>query len=207
MDLEAFFLAHLDLIEGVIRWVSRRHRLSPGDADEFGAHARLRLIDRDYEILRRFEGRSSLRTYLTTVIQRTFLDWRIAQWGKWRPSAIAERLLGRVGGGTADVDWFVPHQANLRIIEAVARRVGVPMSRVMTNIERYGNTCAATIPSCLSEWHHAGRLRRGHHVVLASFGAGFTMAAASVRWAVPAPMSAPEVRAMPVDRQEILTAW
>ncbi len=122
-------------------------------------------------------------------------------------SAIAERLLGRVGGGTADVDWFVPHQANLRIIEAVARRVGVPMSRVMTNIERYGNTCAATIPSCLSEWHHAGRLRRGHHVVLASFGAGFTMAAASVRWAVPAPMSAPEVRAMPVDRQEILTAW
>ncbi len=92
MDLEAFFLAHLDLIEGVIRWVSRRHRLSPGDADEFGAHARLRLIDRDYEILRRFEGRSSLRTYLTTVIQRTFLDWRIAQWGKWRPSSQARRL-------------------------------------------------------------------------------------------------------------------
>lgn len=92
MDYEAFFLSHLDLIDGVIAWVTRRYHLSHADADEFASHVRLRFVDRDYEILRRFEQRSALRTYLTTVVQRLFLDWRIAQWGKWRPSSEARRL-------------------------------------------------------------------------------------------------------------------
>ncbi len=92
VDYEAFFLSHLDMIEGVIAWVVRRYHLSRADADEFASHVRLRLVDRDYEILRRFEQRSTLRTYLTTVVQRLFLDWRIAQWGKWRPSSEARRL-------------------------------------------------------------------------------------------------------------------
>lgn len=81
-----------------------------------------------------------------------------------------------------DVDWLVPHQANLRIIDATAYRMGLDRSKVMINIDRYGNTTAATIPLCLSEWWQAGKLRRGHVLVLASFGAGYTWASVLIRW-------------------------
>jgi RNA polymerase sigma factor for flagellar operon FliA len=72
--------------------VCRRHRLSAAEADEFRSDVRLHFIERDYEPLRRFEGRSSLQTYLNVVIQRLFLDYRNRLWGKWRPSAEAKRL-------------------------------------------------------------------------------------------------------------------
>lgn len=81
-----------------------------------------------------------------------------------------------------DVALLVPHQANQRITEMVARQLGIPMERVASNIERYGNTTAASIPLCLYEAERDGRLRRGDLVVLASFGAGFTWASAAVRW-------------------------
>jgi len=82
----------------------------------------------------------------------------------------------------SDVDWLVPHQANLRIIDATADRMGLDRSRVMINIDRYGNTTAATIPLCLSEWWQTGKLKRGHVLVLASFGAGYTWASVLIRW-------------------------
>ena len=81
-----------------------------------------------------------------------------------------------------DVDWLVPHQANLRIIDACAERMGLDKSKVMVNIDRYGNTTAATIPLCLSEWWHSARLRKGQTLVLASFGAGFTWGSVLVKW-------------------------
>jgi 3-oxoacyl-[acyl-carrier-protein] synthase-3 len=81
----------------------------------------------------------------------------------------------------ADVRYLVPHQANYRIIEAAARRMGIGMEKVMLNIERYGNTTAATIPLCLFDWE--GELRKGDNLVLASFGGGFTWGASYVRWA------------------------
>ncbi len=84
----------------------------------------------------------------------------------------------------ADVDWLVPHQANLRIIDACRERMGLDPSKVMINIDKYGNTTAATIPLCLSEWWHAGKLKRGHTVVLSSFGAGYTWGAVLVKWSV-----------------------
>ena len=90
-DVADLFQRELPLIDGVIRFVVRRHRLPASEADEFVAHARLRLIEHDYQILRRFGGRSSLRTYLATVIERLLLDYRIREWGKWRPSAEARR--------------------------------------------------------------------------------------------------------------------
>ena len=90
-DVADLFQRELPLIEGVIRFVVRRHRLPPSQADEFVSHARLRLIEHDYQILRRFGGRSSLRTYLATVVERLLLDYRISEWGKWRPSAEARR--------------------------------------------------------------------------------------------------------------------
>jgi 3-oxoacyl-[acyl-carrier-protein] synthase-3 len=81
-----------------------------------------------------------------------------------------------------DIDWLVPHQANLRIISACAERMGLDKSKVMINIDRFGNTTAATIPLCLSEWWHAGKLRKGQTIVLASFGAGYTWGSTLVKW-------------------------
>jgi 3-oxoacyl-[acyl-carrier-protein] synthase III len=83
-----------------------------------------------------------------------------------------------------DIDWLVPHQANLRIIDACANRMGLEPSKVMINIDRYGNTTAATIPLCLSEWWEQGRLRKGQTVVLSSFGAGYTWGSILVKWTV-----------------------
>ena len=81
-----------------------------------------------------------------------------------------------------DVDWFAPHQANLRIIDAAANRMGLEKSKVMINIGKYGNTTAATVPLALSEWWHAGKLKKGNTVVIATFGAGYTWGSALVKW-------------------------
>ena len=88
---EALFVSQLDIIERVTSFVCSRHHLSSADADDFASHVKLKLIEGDFAVLRKFEGRSSLRTYLTIVIQRLFLDYRISAWGKWRPSAEAKR--------------------------------------------------------------------------------------------------------------------
>lgn len=83
-----------------------------------------------------------------------------------------------------DVAWLVPHQANLRIIDATADRMGLDRAKVMINIGRYGNTTAATIPLCLSEWWLDGKLKKGQNIVLASFGAGYTWGAILIKWSV-----------------------
>jgi RNA polymerase sigma factor (sigma-70 family) len=88
---ESMFLAHLDVIDRVTAFVAARNHLAAADADDFRSHVKLKLIEDDYAILIKFKGRSSLRTYLTVVIQRLFLDYRISAWGKWRPSAEAKR--------------------------------------------------------------------------------------------------------------------
>ena len=91
VEMERCFLAALPDIERVIRFIARRNRLNRHEEEEFAGEARLALVDNDYRILSRFQGQSSLRTYLTTVIQRLFLDHRQKMWGKWRPSAEAQR--------------------------------------------------------------------------------------------------------------------
>jgi 3-oxoacyl-[acyl-carrier-protein] synthase-3 len=80
-----------------------------------------------------------------------------------------------------DVSWLVPHQANLRIIDATARRMGISKEKVMINIERYGNTTGATIPLCLWEWEK--KLKKGDNIILAAFGGGFTWGAIWLKWA------------------------
>jgi 3-oxoacyl-[acyl-carrier-protein] synthase-3 len=80
-----------------------------------------------------------------------------------------------------DLEWLVPHQANMRIIEAVARRMGIPREKVMVNIEKYGNTTAATIPLCLWEWEPV--LKKGDNLILSAFGGGFTWGGMYLRWA------------------------
>jgi len=81
-----------------------------------------------------------------------------------------------------DIAWLVPHQANLRIISATADRMGIGKDKVMVNIDKYGNTTAATIPICLSEWHENEKIKKGDNIILASFGAGFTWGAAYLKW-------------------------
>lgn len=80
-----------------------------------------------------------------------------------------------------DIAYLVPHQANLRIIDATARRMGLDPQKVMINIQRYGNTTNGTIPMCLYEWEH--KLKKGDNLILAAFGGGFTWGAAFLKWA------------------------
>lgn len=79
-----------------------------------------------------------------------------------------------------DLTWLVPHQANMRIIEAVARRMGIPKEKVMINIEKYGNTTAATIPLCLWEWE--SKLKKGDDLILSAFGGGYTWGSMYIKW-------------------------
>ena len=80
-----------------------------------------------------------------------------------------------------DVAWLVPHQANLRIIDATARRMGVGSDKVMINIQRYGNTTSGTIPLCLSDWEP--QLKKGDNIILSAFGGGFTWGSVYLKWA------------------------
>ena len=81
---------------------------------------------------------------------------------------------------SGNLTWLVPHQANMRIIEAVARRMGIPKEKVMINIEKYGNTTAATIPLCLWEWE--SKLKKGDNLILSAFGGGFTWGSIYLKW-------------------------
>ena len=93
---------------------------------------------------------------------------------------VAAEIIERNGLTLADIDWFVPHQANMRIVDAVTRRVEAPLEKMMINIERYGNTSAASIPLCLWEWEP--KLKKGDKLILAAFGAGFTWGATYMIW-------------------------
>jgi len=97
---------------------------------------------------------------------------------------VCEKLLTRNGVTAADIDCFIPHQANQRIIKATAERVGLTPDKVIINIDRYGNTTAATIPLAMQTAMDDGRLRKGDLVLLASVGAGFTVGATLLRWTI-----------------------
>jgi 3-oxoacyl-[acyl-carrier-protein] synthase-3 len=99
-----------------------------------------------------------------------------------RMPEVADEALAANGLKAADIDLLVPHQANLRITRMVQRRLGLSDDRVVSNIERYGNTTAATIPIALAEAVGAGRLRTGDLLCMVAFGSGFTWAAGLVRW-------------------------
>ncbi|HEX7086925.1 MAG TPA: sigma-70 family RNA polymerase sigma factor [Vicinamibacterales bacterium] len=165
------FESHHELIERVIAYVCARNRLRAADAEEFASYVRLKLIEDDCAVLRRFEGRSSLQTFLGIVIQRLFLDYRIREWGKWRPSAAArragpdaillERLLTRDGLSLQDAG------------EVMAAHHGVRLSP--EELERL----AALLPA-------RARRTREHETVLRR---------------LPSPDPSPEELAMASDRQ------
>ena len=94
---------------------------------------------------------------------------------------VSYELMERNNLTADDIAWLVPHQANLRIIDATASRMGLPKEKVMVNIQKYGNTTAATLPLCLWEWEK--QLKKGDNIILAAFGGGFTWGATWVKWA------------------------
>ncbi|MGE3489344.1 MAG: RNA polymerase sigma factor [Vicinamibacterales bacterium] len=92
VDYQRLLLDHLDLIDHIVRTTGRRRHLSAAEQEDFGGFVRLRLLEDDYAVLRKFQNRSALRTYLAAVIERLSLDFCVERWGRWRPSAVAERL-------------------------------------------------------------------------------------------------------------------
>lgn len=98
---------------------------------------------------------------------------------------VSYELMERNNLSADDIAWLVPHQANLRIIDATANRMNLPKEKVMINIQKYGNTTAATIPLCLWEWEK--QLHKGDNIILAAFGGGFTWGATWIKWAYDTP--------------------
>ena len=94
---------------------------------------------------------------------------------------VSAELLERNKLTGEDIAWLVPHQANKRIIDATAHRMGLSEDKIMINIQKYGNTTAATIPLCLWDWEK--KLKKGDNLVFAAFGGGFTWGATLVKWA------------------------
>ena len=94
---------------------------------------------------------------------------------------VSVEIMEKNGLTPETLNWLVPHQANMRIIEAVARRMDIPKEKVMINIEKYGNTTAATIPLCLWEWE--SQLKKGDNLILSAFGGGFTWGSIYLKWA------------------------
>ena len=96
-------------------------------------------------------------------------------------SDVVLRLMERNHLTVDDITWMVPHQANMRIIETVAKMADFPMEKIMINIQRYGNTTAGTLPLCL--WDYESQLKKGDNIILTAFGGGFTWGATWVKWA------------------------
>ena len=96
-------------------------------------------------------------------------------------AGVSAEIMERNQLAPADVAWLVPHQANKRIIDATAQRMGLEESKVMLNIQKYGNSASGTIPLCLWEWE--SRLKKGDNLILSAFGGGFTWGAIYLKWA------------------------
>ena len=94
----------------------------------------------------------------------------------------SKEAIRRAGLTAHDIDWIIPHQANLRIIDAIADRLGEPREKLVINLDRYGNTSAATITVALDELARSGKLKKGHRILLTAFGGGFTWGASVVEW-------------------------
>ncbi len=105
----------------------------------------------------------------------------VFKWAVSKMADVAAEIMQRNNLTAENVAWLVPHQANMRIIDATANRMGLNKDKVMINIQKYGNTTAATLPLCLWEWEK--QMKKGDNIVLAAFGAGFTWGAIYLKWA------------------------
>jgi RNA polymerase sigma factor (sigma-70 family) len=149
MNWETFFLDNLSLIERSISFACRKYGLSGADAEDFGSSSKLKIIEDDYRVLRKFAQKCSLSTYLTIVIERHYLDQKIHEWGKWRPSMRArqagdaaiflERLVSRDGLGIAEASTIVRQkftELDARALERLAGSIVVRQPRRQSSVER-----------------------------------------------------------------------
>jgi 3-oxoacyl-[acyl-carrier-protein] synthase III len=105
----------------------------------------------------------------------------VFKWAVSKMADVAAEIMKRNNLTADNIAWLVPHQANMRIIDATANRMGLSKDKVMINIQKYGNTTAATLPLCLWEWEK--KMKKGDNIILAAFGAGFTWGALYMKWA------------------------
>lgn len=154
--------------------------------EEFGVMDSILKVDGSgFEFLHQKAGGSVMPPTHDTVDQRLHYVYQegktVFKFAVTNMAEVSYDIMQRNNLSSDDVDWLVPHQANKRIIDATANRMGLPPERVMLNIQRYGNTTAGTLPLCL--WDYENQMKKGDNVVLASFGGGFTWGAIYVKWA------------------------
>lgn len=137
-----------------------------------------------YSHLQMKAGGSAHPSSIDTVTNRQHFVYQEGQavykYAVTNMAEVSAEIMERNGLNESDVNWYVPHQANLRIIDAAVKRTGVSYDKVMINIERYGNTSSATLPLCLWDWE--SKLKKGDNIILAAFGAGFTWGSAFIKW-------------------------
>jgi 3-oxoacyl-[acyl-carrier-protein] synthase-3 len=158
--------------------------LQATDAEEGLIAERLGCYGESREILR-VHGMGAAYAHQGRVIGKT--EWQFEGQEIFKKAVhgmamACDEALTKVGKTAADVDLVIPHQANLRIIEAVAKKAGVPMERVYVNVHRYGNMSAGTVPVALCEALEEGRVKPGALLLMPSFGAGLTFTGHVVRW-------------------------
>jgi len=117
------------------------------------------------------------RSYFTKMNGRQVFEFSVRE-----ISRVSKKLLDKTGVKLEDIDWFIPHQANLRITQAGAEKLGIPMEKVVVTIDKFGNSSAASIPVALDTIRKEGKLKKGDLVLMVSFGAGMTSGAILMRW-------------------------
>ncbi len=131
-------------------------------------------------------GGSRMPASIDTVMARQHYVYqegqKVFKFAVQNMSDVCAEIMERNGLTAETIDWFVPHQANLRIINAARERMGLPEEKVMENIQRYGNTTSGTLPLCLWDWKD--KLKKGDNIVLAAFGGGFTWGSTYIKWAI-----------------------
>ncbi len=192
---ETVLVVGADKMSSIVDYTDRTTCILFGDAagavvleadEEAGLHDAVHHVDGEHRDLLCMKGGGSLNppTHETIDNHMHYLhqDGRqVFKFAVTRMADVCEEVLDRNGLDAEDVDYLVPHQANQRIIDATAKRIGLSSDQVMLNIDRYGNTTAATIPLCLYDWEED--LKRGDELIVTAFGGGFTWGAGHLTWA------------------------
>ena len=197
-SFENALIVGAEKLSAFVNWADRSTCVLFGDGA--GAAVLRRAEDGDGEILATEVGTDGGQTHLLSIpgggsacpITTENADKRLAtlamigtevfKQAVTRMRDCANLVIARSGLNAEDIKLVIPHQANLRIIDAIAKRLTVPKDRVFVNLHKYGNTSAAACAIALDEAHRSGRFGKGDHIVLVAFGAGLTWAAAAVRW-------------------------
>lgn len=194
-QVETALVIGADKMSSIVDYTDRTTCILFGDAagavvleadEEAGLHDAVHHVDGEHRDLLCMRGGGSLNppTHETVDAHMHYLNQEGRQVFKFavtRMADVCEEVMERNGLDAEDIDYLVPHQANQRIIDATAKRMGLTADQVMLNIDRYGNTTAATIPLCLFDWEE--ELERGDDLIVTAFGGGFTWGAGHLTWA------------------------